>query len=67
MKHSLENVVVDNDVEKTQGVEVAIEGKREDGCKQEQHHIHSSQAIDVDGRVGLLGFFEPKPMHSKKV
>ena len=40
-EHSLENVVVNNDVQKAEGIEVAIKGKGQDGRQQEQHHIQS--------------------------
>ena len=37
LEHSLQNVIVDNDVQQTDAVEVAIEYQREDGA--EEKHL----------------------------
>ena len=61
MKHSLKNVIVDNDVQEAEGVEIAIKHQRQDGSQHKEYHVHRAEAIDVDGRVGLLWLLQPKP------
>ena len=65
MKHSLKNVIVDDDVQEAEGIEVTIEHQRQDGSQHKENHVQCAKAIDVDGRVGLLRLLQPKPASRK--
>lgn len=58
LKSSVENVIVDDDIEETHTVKVSEVRKRKYWCSQEQNNINGVEAKDIDADFGLRDISE---------